>query len=170
MANTKLTSGIVALVVTMLLVGGVVYAKNAGKTEDADTSVATTDSNPTTTTPSTTEDTTTSDDTDTAAPVATSAFKDGTYTASGSYATPESTEKITVTVTLKNDVIVDTSATANATKSDSKKYQARFISGYKSLVVGKKISDVQLDSVSGSSLTSNGFNKALDQIEQQAAA
>ena len=34
-----------------------------------------------------------------------STYADGTYTAEGSYATPESVETISVTVTLENDVI-----------------------------------------------------------------
>ena len=40
----------------------------------------------------------------------------------------------------------------------------------KTLVVGKKITDVKLDKVSGSSLTPKGFNDALEQIKTLAKA
>ena len=43
-----------------------------------------------------------------------------------------------------------------------------FASGFKALVVGKKITDVNLDKVSGSSLTSGGWNEAITKIEAQA--
>ena len=47
-------------------------------------------------------------------------------------------------------------------------YQDDFVGGYKSQVVGKSIAEIQLGKVSGSSLTSRGFNEALDQIRNQA--
>lgn len=95
-------------------------------------------------------------------------YKDGTYTATGNYSSPGGNENITVTVTLKGGVIIDTSTVAGATDLDSKEYQEEFISGYQSLVVGKNISSVSLSRVSGSSLTSEGFNNALSQIKSQA--
>ena len=97
-----------------------------------------------------------------------SGYKDGTYTADGTYQSPTMTEKITVSVTLKNGVITDTSAKNDAPDKVGKKFQDQFISGYKQQVVGKKIGDVQLSRVSGSSLTPAGFNDALDQIKTQA--
>ncbi len=98
------------------------------------------------------------------------AYKDGTYTADGSYNTPTSTEVISVTLTIKNDVITDSSITNNPQARESQQYQSKFISGYKSLVVGKKISEVNLGRVSGSSLTPIGFNTALAKIKSQAKA
>jgi uncharacterized protein with FMN-binding domain len=95
-------------------------------------------------------------------------YKDGTYSATGSYDSPGGTEKITISVTLKDDTISDTSATAGATNHDGEEYQERFISGYKSLVVGKPIDAVKLSRVSGSSLTSQGFNEAIGAIKDQA--
>ncbi len=99
-----------------------------------------------------------------------SVYKDGTYSAVGTYTAPSGQESIGVSVTLAGDVVKDVTVTGNATKEDSKKYQAKFISGYKALVVGKKISDVSLSKVSGSSLTPNGFNDAIAKIEAQAKA
>ncbi len=103
-----------------------------------------------------------------AAPV-TSAYKDGTYTSTASYNVPEGkTESLTVTITLKNDVITDSTVVSNAKDHDSKRYSAQFISGYKSMVTGKKITDVDLSLVSGSSLTSSGWNNAIRSIESEA--
>ena len=73
-------------------------------------------------------------------------------------------------MTLKNGVITDTSATKGATDPEAEEYQNRFIKNYKNLVVGKSISNLSLSRVSGSSLTSIGFNDAIDQIKSQAKA
>ncbi|HEY4160688.1 MAG TPA: hypothetical protein VGM08_01370 [Candidatus Saccharimonadales bacterium] len=97
-------------------------------------------------------------------------FKDGSYTATGSYESPGGNQRITVQVTLKSGVITDTSATSGAQDPESQEYQGMFIGGYKSQVVGKDIADVHLSRVSGSSLTSQGFNDAISQIENQAKA
>lgn len=104
----------------------------------------------------------------TTASTSTQAYKDGTYTVTGSYSSPGGTESISVTVTLRNDVITDSTAKGLATDSDGAEYQAKFISGYKSLVVGKSVETVSLSRVSGSSLTSTGFNNALKTIKSQA--
>ena len=103
------------------------------------------------------------------APV-TSLYKDGTYTASGTYDTPEgSTETIKVSITLKNDAIVESSVSPTTTNDhESQRYQKQFIAGYKQLVTGKKITEVKLSVVSGSSLTSSGWNKAVASITEQA--
>jgi hypothetical protein len=95
-------------------------------------------------------------------------YKNGTFVASGSYDSPGGTESITVSVTLQNGVVTATSAQSGATDEDAKEFQAQFISGYKQLVIGKSISNLSLSRVSGSSLTSQGFNEAIDQIKQEA--
>lgn len=118
-------------------------------------------------TPSTTTPTPTPAPAVTPAP-ATSSYKDGTYTAVGSYTSPEGTEIITISVTLEGDTVADTTATGGATDPQSMTYQDDFIGGYKKLVVGKNIDTVKLSRVSGSSLTSGGFNAALTKIKAQA--
>lgn len=100
----------------------------------------------------------------------TTTYKDGTYTATGSYDSPGGTEKITVHITLANGSITDTSAQSGANDPTAQEFQDDFISGYKALIVGKDITSVHLSHVSGSSLTSQGFNRALDQIKSQAKA
>lgn len=104
-------------------------------------------------------------------PAKTTKYKNGTYTASGVYATPEGGESIDVTLTIKDDVIVDSNVTGNARMfSTSGNYQRRFIADYKPYVVGRKLDSAQLSAVSGASLTSNGFNAALAKIKAQAQA
>lgn len=95
-------------------------------------------------------------------------YKDGAYQATGQYDSPGGNEAITVNVTLKDGIVTDTSAQGHATDGEALEYQSEFIGSYKKMVVGKKIDDIQLSRVSGSSLTSQGFNRALDQIESEA--
>ena len=102
--------------------------------------------------------------------VASSAYKDGTYSATGSYMSPGGEEQIKVTLTLANDVITDATVTSLAYDRTSQRYQKMFISGYKQYVIGKDISAVNLTYVSGSSLTPAGFDSALQNIESQAKA
>lgn len=97
-------------------------------------------------------------------------YKDGQYAATGGYNSPGGVEKLDVTLTLKNNVITAASVIPQATDPNSKKYQMMFASGCQGMVIGKDISTVNLTKVSGSSLTSQGFNDALQQIEQQAQA
>lgn len=96
-------------------------------------------------------------------------YADGTYTAEGSYATPESVETISVTVTLEGDVITDVEVTGNPTKRESEDYQGRFIGGIADVVVGQDIDSISVSRVAGSSLTSGGFNQAIEEIKSQAA-
>lgn len=95
-------------------------------------------------------------------------FKDGSYVATGSYESPGGNETITVHVTLQHGVVTATSADSGAQDPEASEYQSMFISGYKSLIVGKDIADISLSRVSGSSLTSQGFNDAISQIKDQA--
>jgi len=147
------------LIAIVIIVAGIVITSKKSDT-DTSTGIITpateTESNPDTTTPAAEESAATSD------------YKDGTYTATGKYSTPEGTETITVTTTLAGGVVTDTSATASMTSRDSKEYAGAFIAGYKPQVVGKSIAGLKLSRVSGSSLTSQGFNSAITQIQTQA--
>lgn len=98
------------------------------------------------------------------------AYADGTYSASGQYATPESVETIEVTLTLADDVITDVEVTGDPQARESQEYQSRFIGGIADEVVGKSIDDISVSRVAGSSLTSGGFNQAVDAIKADAAA
>jgi uncharacterized protein with FMN-binding domain len=95
-------------------------------------------------------------------------YKDGTYSATGSYMSPGGYDEIGVTLTLSKDVITSVSATNGAGDGTSSRYIDKFISGFKSYVVGQNIADVHLTKVSGASLTPKGFNDAIAQIKTKA--
>mgnify|MGYP007062794003 CR=1 FL=1 len=96
-------------------------------------------------------------------------YKDGVYSTTGNYDSPAGPETIDVTLTIKDGLVEDASVQANATNAVSVKLQGVFVEGYKALVIGKKLSDLSLPKVSGSSLTPKGFNDALDEIRTQAS-
>ncbi len=95
-------------------------------------------------------------------------FANGTYSAVGNYYSPEGSEQINVTLTLKDGVVTASTVTAMATQRYSLTMQNDFIANYKTLVIGKKITDIKLGKVSGASLTPIGFNDAVAKIEAQA--
>lgn len=96
-------------------------------------------------------------------------YKDGTYTADGSYQTPETVESISVTLTLADGVVTDVEVTGDPQARETEQYQGQFIDGIADEVVGKNIDDLDVSRVAGSSLTSGGFNQALASIKEQAA-
>ena len=99
-----------------------------------------------------------------------SVYADGTYTASGAYQTPSTVEEIEVTITLEGDVITAVEVVGDPSVPESRENQAKFIGGIADAVVGQKIDDIEVTKVAGSSLTSGGFNKALEEIRSEAAA
>ncbi|GAA1993475.1 hypothetical protein [Microbacterium pumilum] len=112
------------------------------------------------------------DTTDSDSPASTgdTAYADGTYSAEGSYATPESVETISVTVTVEGDVVTDVEVSGNPQKRESEEYQSKFIGGIAAAVVGEDLDAVSVSRVAGSSLTSGGFNQAIETIKAEAAA
>ena len=97
-----------------------------------------------------------------------SRYIDGTYSVTAYYDSPAGSEGIGVSVTLKNDIVTSSTVTPMANDRTSSRYQQRFISGYQSYVIGQNIDTINLDVVSGSSLTPIGFNDALAQIKAKA--
>ncbi|SDU58187.1 FMN-binding protein [Gordonia westfalica] len=95
-------------------------------------------------------------------------YKNGEYTAEGGYNSPGGPQQVGVTVTLSNDVITAVSVDTSQTKGPSLEYQGKFAGGISDVVVGKNINDIDVDKVSGSSLTSGGFNEAIEKIKQEA--
>lgn len=114
----------------------------------------------------------TSTDTSTDASTGTSpgSYTDGTYSAEGSYATPESVETIAVTITLADGVVTAVDVEGDPQKPESAQYQGQFIGGIADVVVGQSIDEIQVSRVAGSSLTSGGFNDAIEIIRSEAAA
>ena len=97
-------------------------------------------------------------------------YADGTYTASSSYQTPETVETISVTLTLDNDVITEVNVIGDPQARETQQYQGQFIGGISDVVVGKNIDEISVSRVAGSSLTSKGFNSAVDKIKSEASS
>lgn len=162
MEQKRIDPKIISLIVIVLIAmaAGTVYLtgnKGADGTQSSSQEMA-----------GTTSTTTTADTPATTA--SSSSYKDGEYTETGSYTTPGGSESITVTVTLSNGTVTAVDASGSARGGDAAQYQATFLSGYKSSVVGKSIDSVSLSRVAGSSLTSGGFNRALAAIKSDAAS
>jgi uncharacterized protein with FMN-binding domain len=99
-----------------------------------------------------------------------STYKDGTYTESADYQAPSGTETVDVTLTLAGGVVTAVTVQGHANDPQAKLHQGQFASGIAGVVVGKNINDLQVDKVGGSSLTSGGFNAAVEEIKADAAA
>jgi uncharacterized protein with FMN-binding domain len=97
-------------------------------------------------------------------------LQDGTYTATGDYQSPGGPSAVEVTVTLANGSISDVEVVPKAADPTARQYEAQFASGIGAVAVGKPIEGLQVGAVSGSSLTGEGFMKALATIESEAAA
>jgi uncharacterized protein with FMN-binding domain len=96
------------------------------------------------------------------------AYADGTYTADGSYQAPSGIEAISVRITLVDDVVTEAVATPAATDPQARVFQRNFSAGISAEAVGRDIADLSVSRVSGSSLTSLGFNAAVEQIRAEA--
>jgi cytoskeletal protein RodZ len=169
---------------------GIVACTNAAAQEATSSaqSAATSNSAPSSTAPTSTSSSSASASTSSAAPTsseaaassstaepttaaaAASTYTDGTYTATGSYSSPGGTETISISLTLSDDVITAATAEGEATGGPSSQYQGEFEENFAALIVGKDIDDVSLDKVAGSSLTSGGFNAAVETIKSDALA
>jgi uncharacterized protein with FMN-binding domain len=97
-----------------------------------------------------------------------SVYRNGTYTATGTYDTSEGLQDISITLTVSGDVVTGTSAQNLADNRESSSYEARFISSYRAYVVGKPLASLALGKIAGASLTPKGFNDAAAQIRAQA--
>jgi uncharacterized protein with FMN-binding domain len=95
-----------------------------------------------------------------------STYADGDYAATGWYGGLPSS--IGVAVTLENAVLTSVTVTPHATDPTSLDYQRRFGAAVPSVVVGKRIDEVNVGRLAGSSGTPVGFNDAIRQIKEQA--
>ncbi|MCB8902062.1 MULTISPECIES: hypothetical protein [unclassified Streptomyces] len=93
-------------------------------------------------------------------------YRDGTYSADGVYG---NNSRITVSLTLSDGVVGDLSVTPHATNPTSRDYQQDFADAAPAAVNGKPIDEVELDLLAGASGTTEGFNSAIDLIQDQAA-
>lgn len=95
-------------------------------------------------------------------------YKDGTYSADGTYVSPNGTETVGVRLTLAAGTVTDVQITQHPSNPNTRKFQGEFAGGIAAQVVGKNIDELNVSKVAGSSLTSGGFNKALEQIKSEA--
>jgi len=96
-------------------------------------------------------------------------YADGTYEGTGDYINPGGVSSVDVTLTLSGGTVESVDVQPGA-QGESLMYQQKFISGIADEVVGKSLDEISVSKVSGSSLTSQGFNKALEQIKAEASA
>ena len=100
----------------------------------------------------------------------TSSYKDGTYSADGTYVSPGGQEEIAVTVTVKSNLITAVTVKSVMADTEAAEYQSRFASGISALAIGKSLATLSVSNVAGSSLTSQGFDAALATIRSNARA
>jgi uncharacterized protein with FMN-binding domain len=93
-------------------------------------------------------------------------FADGVYEATGWYGGQPSS--IGVRVRLDGGVITSVEVTPHATDATSLDFQRRFAQALPGVVVGKRIDQVNVRRLAGSSGTPKGFNDALERIKQDA--
>jgi hypothetical protein len=95
-------------------------------------------------------------------------YRDGTYRETATYESPNGTEEIDVTVSLKKDVITTVTVAGQASGPQAQFHQSEFRDGISAVVVGKNIDEISVNKVGGSSLTSGGFSKAIEAIKADA--
>jgi uncharacterized protein with FMN-binding domain len=95
-------------------------------------------------------------------------YKDGSYSADGNYVSPNGTETVGVKLTLAGGAVTDVEITPHPSNSNTRKFQGEFAGGIKSQIVGKKLDEIKVSKVAGSSLTSGGFNQAVAKIKAEA--
>jgi hypothetical protein len=100
----------------------------------------------------------------------TGSYKDGTFSADGNYKSPNGTETVGVELTLASGAVSDVKITQHPSNPNTRKFQGEFASGIQAQVVGKKLDEINVSKVAGSSLTSGGFNRAVADIKTQAQA
>ena len=97
-------------------------------------------------------------------------YADGEYTGTGTYIPPSNKqEEVTVKMTLSGGTVTALEVTPSGNNPTSKRYQAEFTGNIQEQVVGKPLDSLDVGKVAGSSLTSQGFNKAVDIIKGEAA-
>ena len=99
-------------------------------------------------------------------------YEDGEYEATADYQSPNGTETIDVALTLENDLITEVTVTGKSVDPSPEviRFQGEFEAGIEDVVTGKNIDELDVSRVGGSSLTSSGFNEAIERIKIKAKA
>lgn len=101
----------------------------------------------------------------------TNGYKDGTYTATASYYVPHGQNNISVEIVIKDGVVSSVTPTHDYQDHESQMYVSNFDDYISGKVVGKNISALtSLSRVGGASLTTEGFDQAIQTIAAQAKA
>jgi uncharacterized protein with FMN-binding domain len=95
-------------------------------------------------------------------------YKDGTYSADGTYKSPNGTETVGVQLTLASGKVSAVEITQHPSNPNTRKFQGEFAGGIAEQVVGKSLDEIKVSKIAGSSLTSGGFNQAVEAIKTQA--
>lgn len=95
-------------------------------------------------------------------------YADGDYSAEGSYVSPAGEQSVKVELSLKDDTVTAVTVTPEADDPQAKGFQEKFAGGISEAIVGKDIDTLDVSRIAGSSLTSGGFNKAIDAIKADA--
>ena len=159
--SRKLSPAVISIIVIAIIAvaGGAMYAMSANSDRTDSTSAADSSDTPSSDTSAATSDTTSN-----------ATFADGTYSATGTYSTPGGQENVRVQATLSGGKVTAVKTTGSAQGGTSAQYQSEFLDNYEGEVVGKNVNEISLSRVAGSSLTSNGFNAALEEIMSDATS
>lgn len=95
-------------------------------------------------------------------------YKDGSYSADGNYTSPNGTETVGVQLTLAGGTVTAVEITTHPSNPNTRKFQGEFKDGIAAQIVGKRLDEIKVSKVAGSSLTSGGFNQAVESIRAQA--
>jgi hypothetical protein len=96
-------------------------------------------------------------------------FADGTYAVDAAYRAPSGTETVSVELTLVDGVITSVSTSADSSDREAAHFQSIFAGAISGAAVGRELSGLSVTRVAGASLTSTGFNSALEQIRAEAS-
>lgn len=96
-------------------------------------------------------------------------YSDGSYSATGEYRSPNGNESVSVELTLEDGIVTAVTVTPTTSSPTSQQFQTLFAGGIADEVVGESIDGLNVSRVAGSSLTSGGFNDAIEQIKADAA-
>lgn len=97
-------------------------------------------------------------------------FEAGNYEATGLYQSPGGVQEVLVRMELDEEgTVVEVEVEPQARVGNAAQFQQQFARGIRAKVVGVPITDLDVTRVSGSSLTSGGFNAAVEKIIEEAA-
>ncbi|MGX1160479.1 uncharacterized protein with FMN-binding domain [Pseudarthrobacter sp. SLBN-100] len=71
-------------------------------------------------------------------------------------------------LTLAGGTVTGVNITQHPSNPNTRKFQGEFAGGIAARIVGKSIDGLNVSKVAGSSLTSGGFNQAVEKIKQEA--